>query len=528
MQLGRTSVALSLALVAGACTGTLDAGPRHGRGGSIDDPSDPTSPTICAPQVGTVRARRLTASEHGAIVEDVLGVHVPEDALPADEISAGFAANAETAISDAELTTHLALAESIAHETIASGRVAPCADSACLERFLDDAGTRLYRRRLTTEERTSLVTRATEWRASEGTDRAMEMSIATLLVSPRFLYVIEASTGEPREDGALRLDGPSLASRLAFLLTGRGPDRALLDAAEAGELDTRDGLAVHASRLLDDERSIDATASFLAEWLHVGSVHDEAKAVHASGATWSSDVARSMERDTELVLREIVQREGGLPELFGSNVAYVDARLAPLYGVSAPPAGETTRMELPVRHGILTHPSILSGHAHTSAPSWTLRGLFVREALLCETMQGPPPGTDLSSVPQGGRIDHPVCGSCHRRMEPIGQGFDRFDAWGLPTGVARGGELVSADAEIAGAFADPRELGDRLAHASVVRSCAARHAFRFAHRRLETPEESCTIDRIASEWDASGGDFRSLLLAAATDESFRWAMPQAD
>lgn len=526
MNRARPSI-LTLLVALSGCTGTLDAGPAAGRAGRSVDPREPV---VCASEPGRVRARRLTAAEHAASVADVLGVSVPAGSLPADEVSAGFAANAETAISETELRAHLTLAESIARETVASGRVAACADQGCMDRFLDTTARRLHRRTLETAERDSLSARATEWRATEGDERAMEMVLATLLVSPRFLYVVELSNGAPREDGAVQLDGPSLASRLSFLLAGRGPDLALLEAAEAGELDTPEGLAREASRLATEAGSVDATASFLAEWLRVSRVHAEPKATHPSGAPWTAEVAASMERDSRLVLAEIVETDGGLGELLSTRTAFLDATLAPLHGVDAPATGETVRVELASRHGVLSHAAVLSGLSHASAPSWTLRGRFIREQLLCETMPPPPVGTDLTSVPQGGRVTHPVCGSCHARMEPIGQGMDGFDAWGLPRAetVETPGELVSDDPELAGEFTSVEELSERLAHASAVRSCVARHAFRFAHRRLEGASESCAVERIARTWDAQGGDFRALLVAVATDESFRWARPEIE
>ena len=49
---------------------------------------------------------------------------------------------------------------------------------------------------------------------------------------------------------ARRLTGYEMAARLSFFLTGTTPSDALLDAAAAGELDTREGVRIWATTLL--------------------------------------------------------------------------------------------------------------------------------------------------------------------------------------------------------------------------------------------------------------------------------------
>ena len=72
-----------------------------------------------------------------------------------------------------------------------------------------------------------------------------------MIQSPSFLYI--PLLGEETADGSgfWKLDGYEIASRLSFFLVGRTPDEALLDAAEAGELDEEDGIRAWAEALLE-------------------------------------------------------------------------------------------------------------------------------------------------------------------------------------------------------------------------------------------------------------------------------------
>src|SRR5215471_13173530 len=72
----------------------------------------------------------------------------------------------------------------------------------------------------------------------------------------------------------------------------------------------------------------------------------------------------------------------------------------------------------------------------------TARGLFVREQFLCQHVPDPPPGvnTNLPPVteakPQTNRdrmsehTSNTTCATCHRLMDPIGFGLEKFDAVG--------------------------------------------------------------------------------------------------
>ena len=91
----------------------------------------------------------------------------------------------------------------------------------------------------------------------------------------------------------------------------------------------------------------------------------------------------------------------------------------------------------------------LTAKPEDSSP--TARGLFVREQFLCQHVPDPPPGvnTNLPPVteakPQTNRdrmtehASNAMCATCHKLIDPIGFGFEKFDAVGRAPGAARAG-----------------------------------------------------------------------------------------
>ncbi len=78
----------------------------------------------------------------------------------------------------------------------------------------------------------------------------MEEAIASILVSPHFLFRIESES--PKEPHRRAFE---LASRISFFLWGSVPDDLLLDAAENSSLLDRNTQRQHIDRMLKDEKT---------------------------------------------------------------------------------------------------------------------------------------------------------------------------------------------------------------------------------------------------------------------------------
>ena len=112
------------------------------------------------------------------------------------------------------------------------------ADEACLRSFAERFGRRVLRRPLTSAELDEYAAFIAVGEAEGDFDVAAALVLEAILLDAQFLYRIEIGQPVADEPDLVRLDGFEMASRLSFLLWGRGPDDALLDKAAAGELET--------------------------------------------------------------------------------------------------------------------------------------------------------------------------------------------------------------------------------------------------------------------------------------------------
>ena len=140
---------------------------------------------------------------------------------------------------------------------------------------------------------------------------------------------------------------------------------------------------------------------------------------------------------------------------------------------------------------------LLAEHSGRNNTSPTHRGVFIRQALLCESL--PPPPKDANPVPPvpkpnqttrqalANHVTDASCAACHTMMDPIGFAFENFDASGFWRAV-EGGQTIDASgsivgSDVAGNFNGPVELGAKLAASDQVLACASTQWFRFAFGR---------------------------------------------
>ncbi|WP_437915832.1 DUF1585 domain-containing protein [Sorangium sp. So ce302] len=117
--------------------------------------------------------------------------------------------------------------------------------------------------------------------------------------------------------------------------------------------------------------------------------------------------------------------------------------------------------------------------------------------------------------------------SCHRFIDPIGLGFEHYDAIGKYRAmdglgeVNAAGEITGAREDLAGPYYGGVELAKKLAGSSEVAECVANQWFRFALGRIESLDGACSIQTLHDEFKASGGNIRTLLSQVALSDAFR-------
>lgn len=434
-----------------ACHGSDDAKEKDGAQGKFDKP---------------VPLRRLTRVQYEFAVADLLGIASEvSDALPPDDIVAGFATNTVSSTSAARLRQYMTTAETLAEraapstfDEIVSCDVAQLGTAKCIERFVHIFGRRAYRRPLTAREKSAYQRLFAEISGKTDQRTGIEVLISTFLQSPHFLYRHERRPepgAEPR-----RLNGYELASRLSLLIWASIPDDALLDAAAAGKLDTAEGLRNEAERLLANKRAARGLASFHRQWLELTELDQIIK--YGSRFPQFTDALRSaMLREAGDFADTVIRSaDGSLRRLLTASFTIAEPALAKLYEAPHPGTG-AARVALDPRRrsGILTLASVMAAHAHPDDSAPVQRGSLIRRRLLCTSLHPPPPSVDMTPPafdPKQSRREQfashsksPACRGCHHLMDPLGFGFEHYDGIGAYRSTD-GGKEVDASGSITG------------------------------------------------------------------------------
>lgn len=484
------------------------------------DPTDPLDP-------GPAMPRRLTALEYRNTVRDLLGVELGDAiTFPPDEQALGFDNNARALqIGPLHTERYMAAAEIIVEEIrphLADHLPCDPAETgarACAAEFIEAFGRRAWRRPLSPQERARLILLYDRGAALEGPafENGVTMVIEATLQSPNFLFRIERGAPDPLRPELLQLDAHTLASRLSYLIWRSMPDETLLAAADAGALATPAEIAAQAERMLQDPRAREAWWTFFAQWLHL----DEIPALVRDPRYYPGFGDNERDYMTR-VARAFVEEaawQGDLRDLFDGRFTH-----------PTDPPGAAPRA------GLLSLPGLL---AVTSTPVMTHpihRGVFVREQLLCTALPPPPP--DLAVVPPdpdpslttrqqfAEHSDNDACRGCHSLIDPIGFGFEHFDAIGEWRVVQNGhtvdasGELTATDVD--GPYYGVDGLAARLVQSEMVHRCVATQLFRYAYGRGESPADGCALDALYRRYVDAGYDFGAMIRALVVDESFRY------
>jgi len=382
--------------------------------------------------------------------------------LPADTSLAGFVSigASEVAVSASavalyETATLAATAEVFADEARWQKLVGcqPKADlsDACVVSFIQRFGKRAYRRDLIEVEQNKWLQVGQDIAQLPGSSAAQGLStiVSGMLQSLYFLYRVEINKLD-RGTGRLQYDGRSMATRLAFLLTGGPPSDELLAAAAARPLATAPGVRTAAEPLLNDPSAIDRMAEFFSELSQARRVSVVQKSPQLF-PSFNAALQSSMLQATQLFIQNIVLAPGAdVRSLYDSDQTFVDATLAPLYGVSAPASGFMQIKLGPeaARAGILGQAAVIAGHSAPEHSSPASRGVFILENFLSQDLPDPPAGvitslgTDDPTLTTRQKMEQTVadksCAICHAAFDTLGYALEHFDSIGQYRATERG------------------------------------------------------------------------------------------
>ncbi|MEM9194392.1 MAG: DUF1588 domain-containing protein [Myxococcota bacterium] len=509
--------------------GTSPLGPRPNNPGPAPGPVCDESGAL------TGESQRLAPNELQNALEAAFGFRPDISGFPAPDTLYGFSTEPGANVITVRGAEQIAeAADSVGLEALDHlASILPCApnalDQACAHAFIADAAPQLFRGAedgADVARLQGLYDTLVIGENALGPELAIAGVISAMIQSPGFLYLIEA--GENTAPALRTLTEQEIANRLAFLFLDGPPDPPLLAAVDASDLRDADVRRAQALRLLEEPAARQAVVGFFREWFWVSRVDLSVRVRSELAAAWEEEFSRVVEA-------LIFDQEDGVSGLVSGAQTFVNRTLAEHYGLPSPPPDDDTWVEVTLppelQAGILSRGAVANAINAEGGTSIIRRGHFVREMLLCDELQLPPPGaTEMDPMlppdatvrerSDARRAVNP-CGSCHGLMDPIGIGMEDIDELGRFRTEYDNGQPIDSAGEIAGladgAFDGTAELGALLAANETLGDCTNHQWFRYAMGRTGTESETSAC--LANE-PAPSGDLLELLLSIVTSESF--------
>jgi hypothetical protein len=412
-------------------------------------------------------------------------------------------------------------------------------DDACAGEFFASVGRLLFRRALSSAELQGLVGIA---HASATTTadfyNGLSFGLARMLVSPNFLFRVEKAV--PDGEGKYRLTAYSMAGRLSALLWNSNPDDELLAAAERGELNSSAEVRRQVERMLASPKLENGVRAFFSDMLEFDKFETLAKdpAIYPQFTPNLTHEAR--EQALRVIVHELLAKHGDYRQLFLTRETFLTPSLAALSGIELSAGvnnGEPDRW-IPYQYadgdpraGFLALPAFTALNSHPGRSSPTLRGKALRQNLLCQVVPDPPAGVDFELF-NSGEAGHtarerltahnsvPSCAGCHKIMDPIGLGLERFDGSGRLRDTENGYAIDTSGNLDGVAYKDARQLAKVVSEAKSTELCLVNRVTSYGLARPLTASDRSFVESLSKQFSKEGRQLPELLRSIATAEEF--------
>lgn len=465
--------------------------------------------------------RRLSHAEYRATLRDLFpSVGIAGLALVQDEKLRGFSNNYLATTASPLLVSQyqdnaLLVAEEVGKQLPTFS--CPSGDRRkCAEEFIRDLAPRAYRRPLTTNELTGLLTIFDKPALVGKPYLAAELAVVAILQSPQFLYHFRGS--EAGDFAAFER-----ASRLSYFLWASLPDAELFEAAAKDKLEEPEQVRQQIARMLEDPKAEYGISLIFKEWLKLDKVNTVLKLPQDK---FDKRLASELsDNATSFVFQKVFKGNQGIQSLL------LDNDYAPTPGIERLLAKQDASPS--PRAGILTHPAFLAAHAYARYPSPVLRGVFVLERILCTPPRPPPPGTIVTAPepdpkqPLSSNRDRyneatrgRGCASCHKTINQFGFAFENYDTLGRFM-TTDGKRAIDATGKTMGfQFADATDLARQLANSERYERCVSDTWLNYAFGGAPDAQESQVQEAVVSEMRKRSSTFRGLVEAIALHPAF--------
>jgi Protein of unknown function (DUF1592)/Protein of unknown function (DUF1588)/Protein of unknown function (DUF1595)/Protein of unknown function (DUF1585)/Protein of unknown function (DUF1587) len=505
-------------------------------GGATSMPATPVSG-----DVGTIAIHQVSAREYNNTVRDLLGTRLkPGESFQSFE-AAGFDTLAAAGVMNSrKVADYFSAASTLADDlftdaarrsAVVTCQPAAAGNTTCAESIIKSFGLRAFRRPLEAPEVADLVVRY-QAALAQALDHngAIQHVVRIMLTSPQLIYRMEF---DPDPTTVHALSGYELASRLSYLVWSSMPDATLLANAESGEIKASDKLAAEVDRLLADPRSSELVDNFAAQWLGARRLNGHVVDTTAYPA-WTPALGAAMQQEMGAYFDDFLHGDQTYDKFLTSQVNFVDAGLAALYGLPAPGGTTLTRVQNTSGQrtgflglaGFLTHTSRMDRTAPSIRGKWIVNSLKCMELELPPNLTPPPlgepaAGQTVRQVLEGHRAN-PSCAPCHNILDPVGLGLEHFDAIGRYRDTYTSGQPVDSVGMLTdgSSFDGLVQLADAMSKDPGFVACAAHKLFVYGLGRTVDASDGY-VEQIVEQWRGQGLSLKNLLKAMVVNDTFR-------
>ena len=248
-----------------------------------------------------------------------------------------------------------------------------------------------------------------------------------------------------------------------------------------------------------------------------------------------------MQEETLRLIEQVVWTDNvDFRTIFSAPYTFLNATLSSHYDLSDVHESETEWVRhdfsaAATRGGLLSQGSILSANATARRTSPTLRGKFIRQALLCQDIDPPPVGVNTNLPEIGDNEPHKTmrqrldehqadisCATCHASMDPLGLGLEHFNGVGQYRETDKGLTMDTTGVLFGQqSFDGPKSLGVILQDREETALCLVRHLFRHLVGHKEVGDENAQLILLDYLFELDGYRLKDFLLSMVSTSLFR-------
>ncbi|MFK7777039.1 MAG: DUF1592 domain-containing protein [Gimesia sp.] len=408
----------------------------------------------------------------------------------------------------------------------------------CAEKIFKQFAELAFRRPVTRQEIRPIVELVNATVKSGRTfEEGIQVGMQAILVSPHFLFRIEGIQNSARvnSNGVQSVDQYEIATRLSYFLWSSMPDKRLFELAAQGRLDNPRALQVQVKRMLRDPKASALVKNFAGQWLNLRNLEDVSPDPKKFRG-FNDKLKNDMRHETEEFFSYIMKEDRSVIEFINADYTFMNERLAKFYG-NKQVKGESfqkVKLDKTKRAGLITQASILTLTSNPGRTSPVKRGKWIMENILGTPPPAPPPNVpeleeSASAKPNATLREQlalhrkiPGCAACHDLMDPLGLGFENFDAVGRWREKEGRNKIDSSGLLPDGqTFNGPIELIKILEKQKqgFCRSLTEKMLTYATGRGIEFYDK-CAIDKITTNFTAKGYRFSALVTEIVLSDPF--------